>query len=307
MSTSAALTSAHASHLAQFYSTEAELVDAIADHALDGWRGAAVLVVTPDHRRAIEDKLAEIDAAGRPRPTADALLILDAEATLHRFSDGERIDALLFDDVIGGVLRGCARRGQPIRVYGEMVAVLWDAGNVTGALELEQLWNDLGSTMSFSLLCGYPTHASLAGEDAIRRVCDAHSAVVGLPRTAGRAEACRLFERTTETPARVRHFVAATLNEWNVIDRLDDIVLVADELVTNAVVHAASDVAITLTSDPGSIRVAVGDRSAAVPRPANRGADAMSGRGLHIINVLSSAWGHESGDTGKIVWARFDV
>ena len=38
---------------------------------------------------------------------------------------------------------------------GEMVDILWQQGNESGAIRLEILWNQLASTYDFALLCGY--------------------------------------------------------------------------------------------------------------------------------------------------------
>jgi hypothetical protein len=290
-------------HFVTFYAAEDELIHAVARHVVDGPSGA-VVVATAAHRQAIEKRVTEL-GADRSRPPADTMVMLDAEETLGRFFDGERIDPALFDEVIGGLIRRSARPGASLHVYGEMVAVLWEAGRVTAALELERLWNELATTVHFSLLCGYPTHSSLAGEDAIKRVREAHTSVLGSLCPPG-TEVSRAFERDAGTPAEVRRFVTTTLRDWHADDHIDDVVLVADELVTNALVHACSDVDVTLAYNSASIRVAVADRSPVAPRPADRGAAATSGRGLHIVDILSSAWGHQPNGSGKIVWARFD-
>ena len=65
-------------------------------------------------------------------------------------------DPVLFEATIGSIVERAARGGRTVRVFGEMVAVLWDAGNVTGALALETLWNDMASNRQFFLLCAYP-------------------------------------------------------------------------------------------------------------------------------------------------------
>ena len=54
-----------------------------------------------------------------------------------------------------------ARR--PIRVYGEMVGLLWRRNQTGPALALESLWNDLGRREQFSLFCSYPQPEPAAG------------------------------------------------------------------------------------------------------------------------------------------------
>jgi hypothetical protein len=67
-----------------------------------------------------------------------------------------------------------------VRICGEMVAQLWDQGNITAAIALEHLWNDLAGTHSFSLLCAYPVGAfdTETGTEQIQQVCAQHSEVI---------------------------------------------------------------------------------------------------------------------------------
>ena len=85
------------------------------------------------------------------------LQILDARKLLSAFMVGGQPDALLFKSNVGDVIeRLCVGRTPcPIRVYGEMVDVLWQEGNTDGAIRLEILWNQLASAYDFALLCGY--------------------------------------------------------------------------------------------------------------------------------------------------------
>ncbi len=69
-----------------------------------------------------------------------------------------------------------ARDGRPIRVFGEMVTRLWQAGHPEAAIELEGLWNELAHRYTFSLLCAYPLSV-FAEQDRQRFLdtCAAHS------------------------------------------------------------------------------------------------------------------------------------
>lgn len=82
-----------------------------------------------------------------------------------------------FEQVIGTTVRKAAESGRAIRVFGEVVALLWDAGHIVAAIELEALWNKLGSDLAFSLYCAYPNNA-VSGRDntpALRAICRLHS------------------------------------------------------------------------------------------------------------------------------------
>lgn len=58
---------------------------------------------------------------------------------------------------IGPLLRRADKVGRQVRVFDEMVSMLWDAGLVDAAIEVEAMWNELGGQYPFSVLCVYPT------------------------------------------------------------------------------------------------------------------------------------------------------
>jgi hypothetical protein len=62
-----------------------------------------------------------------------------------------------------------------VRVFGEMVALLWADGDRNGALVLEELWNDLTRRMSFPLLCAYPARFFSTDPSSILNLADISS------------------------------------------------------------------------------------------------------------------------------------
>jgi MEDS: MEthanogen/methylotroph, DcmR Sensory domain len=87
-----------------------------------------------------------------------------------------------FWQAVSALLRQPAQARRPIRVFGEMVALLWEAGLIDAAVELEALWNELGVQYPFSLLCAYPAQPACASQlDALTEVCRAHTQVTGAP------------------------------------------------------------------------------------------------------------------------------
>jgi anti-sigma regulatory factor (Ser/Thr protein kinase) len=99
-----------------------------------------------------------------------------------------------------------------------------------------------------------------------------------------------------------RRFVEHALARWQ-LDALSDVaVLLTSELVTNAIVHAQTEVAVTITRDDSrTITVAVTDSSRSQPRILRHSDDAATGRGLGIIDALASSWDVVSGTGGKTV------
>jgi anti-sigma regulatory factor (Ser/Thr protein kinase) len=104
-----------------------------------------------------------------------------------------------------------------------------------------------------------------------------------------------------------RRYVRGVLGGHHVNEKVTGIVeLLTSEVVTNALLHAqcAGELAVYVSSS--AIRVEVEDPSSLVPSPRNAGVDAVSGRGLTIVDGLARSWGVEPGIRGKRVWFEVD-
>ncbi|HEY0396818.1 MAG TPA: MEDS domain-containing protein [Acidimicrobiia bacterium] len=302
-------------HVVQFYGHDDELAENVGRYLSEGLEGGGtgIVIATVAHRRAFSDRLAgagvDVD-----RARADgALVLLDAaEAMTALLVDG-RLAPHRFEKVVGDVVREATDAGRPVRAYGEIVALLWGDGHVTAALELEALWNALILEAEFSLYCAYPL-ASVEGEgdvDAFHELCRQHSAVVGdplvLPRLqGGPLELTRTYAPGLRGPGLARRFVTETLEAWGRPELVADAVVISSELVTNAVLHAGTDVALTISRrSDGAIRLAVRDENPAAPRGRRAAVSAGSGRGLSLVAAISSSWGADVVGGGKVVWAQF--
>jgi len=141
-------------HTVQFYETDEALYSLASAFIAEGLASGdrVVVVATEEHRREFAAKL----RAKRIVYEDDRLLMLDAEQMLSSFMLGTMPDARRFNDNIGGALRKQLNGGDAkLRIYGEMVDVLWRDGNAEAALRLEDLWNDIEKEIPFSLLCAY--------------------------------------------------------------------------------------------------------------------------------------------------------
>jgi len=78
--------------------------------------------------------------------------------------------------------------------------------------------------------------------------------------------------------------------------------LLTSELVTNAVLHARSDLTVHVCQHDDVVRVAVDDGSDASPRPRDPDAGSLGGRGLPLVETLAARWGWEPLPAGKRVW-----
>lgn len=299
-------------HAVQFYADDSELAHTVGSYLIAGLRtGAATIVIaTAEHRRKFE---AELEAAGVDigDVVGDGTLVsLDAAETLARFTDDGDIDPEAFSRTIGAVLRRSADTGRPVRAYGEMVSLLWEAGDVLGAIEVEKLWNQLALEFEFSLLCGYRSEAVSGSEHAValEQVCHLHSSVFSAPIGAERnAEVARRFPAKLDAPREARRFLVDTLREWGHEGAmLDEAQLVLSELATNAVVHACSPFLVIARREDSGVRISVHDRSPELPTLREAAPTAASGRGLRLVSALSSEWGVDLTADGKTVWVAIE-
>jgi hypothetical protein len=292
-------------HVVQFYDQDGDLARAVGEYLSAAVLGGEITIViaTEEHRRAFE---AEMSSAGVDTAQArrdGSILWFDAAETLGRFVHDGEVDAHGFRNVVGSVVREAAQTGRAIKAYGEMVALLWDAGHVLGAIELEKLWNGLAAELHFSLFCAYHIH-SVAGEEhaeALHEVCRLHTAVID--------EAKARFRAGPDAPLAARRFVTGLLGRRPYGDRVDadDAQLVISELATNAVIHANTPFSVTVRSDGSSVRISVQDWSPMQPVMRAVNPAALAGRGLRLISMVSRSWGVEYGPDGKTVWAELPL
>lgn len=147
------------SHAVQIYGQDAELVATLASYVDRGLRSGspAFVVATAEHRRQLEQALVDRGVAA-DRLARDGLLVhADAQQTLSLLLGGSRLSRERFDDVVGAPIRDLRRAfpGRTVRVFGELVDLLWRDRQEDAALELEGFWNGLAAEESFALLCAY--------------------------------------------------------------------------------------------------------------------------------------------------------
>ena len=119
-----------------------------------------------------------------------------------------------------------------------------------------------------------------------------------------------MYAETAVTPslsaiAPARHWARERLSESGIDDgRLDLLVLLVSELVTNAVAHADPPVVLRVHVDEERTRVEVTDGVRDVPVVRDPPPTALGGRGVMFVDRLASSWGtsEEDGEAAKAVW-----
>jgi serine phosphatase RsbU (regulator of sigma subunit)/anti-sigma regulatory factor (Ser/Thr protein kinase) len=129
------------------------------------------------------------------------------------------------------------------------------------------------------------------------------------PRSGGRLQR-HVAPGDPEALAEARHLTRAAVRAWGAEPQGDEIELVADELITNALTHTEGAAVVTLRYLTGAgrrLRIEVEDSSSALPRRREAGESGVSGRGLLLVDLMADGWGVEARGGGKCVWAEFAV
>lgn len=128
-----------------------------------------------------------------------------------------------------------------------------------------------------------------------------------MPETSSR----RQYPTCAASVAQVRAQVREFLQEWGISEEVSEdaqhVILVASELATNAVRHTRGIFTLSVEFNGDIIHVSVRDTSERPPAKLFAGDEAENGRGLFLVNALSSSWGWRTAIVGKTTWAELTI
>jgi hypothetical protein len=170
----------HAAHFVQFFEADDRLVRGVSRFLGEGLESSCtcVSIATPEHRARIDQHLRERGLDPAALEADYRYISLDAGETLAKITRDGVLDQERFHEAMGLLVRQAAARGQPVRIFGEMVAVLADDGRRDAVILLEELWNELSRHHSFTLYCAYPLSAFAGDLRSQTLVCAIHGHVV---------------------------------------------------------------------------------------------------------------------------------
>jgi hypothetical protein len=169
-------------HAVRFYGDDQSLFKTVGGFLSEGLVAGepAIVIATGNHQQGIVEELgARLIDVERARRLGD-IVLLDADETMALFMTPDGPNADLFERYVGRVIDQTVRghRQSMVRAYGEMVDILWQQGEIDGALQLEVLWKQLASKYAFSLLCAYAIGAFHDKAELMERVRAHHTDVV---------------------------------------------------------------------------------------------------------------------------------
>ena len=109
----------------------------------------------------------------------------------------------------------------------------------------------------------------------------------------------------TASVPQARRFVLHCLAEWGMEHLCETTALLVSEVVSNAVLHARSEIVVTAAVGSGAVEVRVSDRSQVTPVQRRHSSDATTGRGVQLLDQLAHSWDVLPEAGGKTV--RFTV
>jgi hypothetical protein len=159
--------------------------------------------------------------------------------------------------------------------------------------------------LPFAVVTDRADHLARLATRAARQAVPVHADVAAAERTqvhVPRRRAVQLLAALPNASAAARAFVDRTCTLWNVREHVDDALLIATELVENAVLHTTSRPLLRLELRTGTFTISVADddprQAVLLERPSE------SGLGLRLVAQTAHIWGcSRSWAGGKVVWA----
>jgi hypothetical protein len=163
-------------HIVQFYKADEALLNRnVASFLCDG----LLVIASPSRLESLTSHLNRLGADVSLARREGQLAMMDADEMLGRILVEGQPDWERFQVAIGEALQLANARTPDggVSAYGEMVGLLWEAGQTNAALRLEEHWNRLLHRGGIHLFCGYPidVFADAFHGDRVHEVLSAHT------------------------------------------------------------------------------------------------------------------------------------
>jgi DNA-binding NarL/FixJ family response regulator len=178
-------TEVHRRHEVQFYSSDSVLLDSFRDCVAVALKtgDAAIVLATKLHQQALVQELQKggfnIDREIR----RGTYIQLDAPYMLSTVVANGMLDRVRFLEGLVGLIASASiathKENPRIAICGECVGLLLPEGNVTAALQLEKVGNELIQTQNVDIMCAYPSTGFQGeeGDRVFKNICAGHTAV----------------------------------------------------------------------------------------------------------------------------------
>ncbi|HET7696665.1 MAG TPA: MEDS domain-containing protein [Vicinamibacterales bacterium] len=144
-----------AQHVAAFHHSDGFIVDRVASFVAEGLAAAeqVVVIATLPHWSAVTRRLHDQGVAYGRAAANGSLVLVEADQVADTLTAGGEFDLNGFRATLQPFLKAGAR----VRIYGEVVSLLVQRGQIEGALALERLGHELAAAFDIGIFCGYHT------------------------------------------------------------------------------------------------------------------------------------------------------
>lgn len=140
-------------HILQLYKNDNELGDALEQYVRSGHKEkvSTVVLTTPEHKRLVTKRMGDLASKMADQ---GSLRFIDAQSMLSKFMVKGAPNWRRFQKEFSEILSQSKPHAR-MRVFGEQVNLLWQAGQPKAAITVEKFWSALGNEFSFALFCAY--------------------------------------------------------------------------------------------------------------------------------------------------------
>lgn len=168
-------------HAVRFYESTESICGTVAAFLGGGFiqREPAIVIAAPGHRKAIAAALRSVNFSVDALEEAGSLVMMDAATLLGSILVNGTPDPVRFQSVVGFAVESMgATRTSAVRIYDEMVDLLWKQDRPQAAIRLEMLWDRLTVARRCSLLCGHAVGHFCPGGGSRQSLCAQHSHIL---------------------------------------------------------------------------------------------------------------------------------
>jgi hypothetical protein len=166
-------------HIVAYYETDDLLLESLCAYLNSSSEQQSCIVIT---KPLIISRLHKTLSSNNSSKTHsnEQFTAMDSLSVLDDFMIEGKPSKKLFFSLMNTVIENTPNNNKPLRIYGDMVVKLWESGDKEAALDLEQLWTELGKIHTFSLYCAYPLKILELKAKEIEQIDKSHGLSVSL-------------------------------------------------------------------------------------------------------------------------------
>lgn len=169
-------------HIVQIYENDDVLLKTLEGFVSNGIKAGdgIVLVATRQHLELLNFRMEKNSIHLNDLEDAGLYFPVDAEKLLDKITVHSWPDESLFNSSVRDIISTARGKNmRKVRVFGELVSLLWQKGQHVATIRLEHLWNHICETEALCVLCSYPEQAFKHDAlTSVPHICSIHTKVI---------------------------------------------------------------------------------------------------------------------------------